>query len=133
MRRTLSLAAAVAVLAFSGVATAQSLPVRVDQAARVSVSSAIRDVVVGNPAVADVTVIDGNSVLVTGKTFGITNLLIIDQRGRTVLNREIVVSAADDGRVTIYRGGQASTFACAPTCERTSGDATQATADPGTQ
>lgn len=129
MRRILSLVIVLTTLAAAGAAVAQSLPVRVDQATRVSVSSAIRDVVIGNPAIADVTVMDATSVLVTGKRYGVTSLMIVDQRGRTVLNREVVVSGSDDAHVTIYRGPRVSTFACAPTCEQVSGAAPGAEAE----
>lgn len=119
MRRILSLVAVLTTLAAALPASAQSLPIRIDQAARVSLSGTARDVIVGNPAVADVTVIDGRNLIVTGKGYGITNLLVLDGRGRTILDRQIVVSASDDGRVTMYRGPDLYNYACAPRCERT--------------
>lgn len=119
MRRILSLVAVLTTLAAAQPATAQSLPIRIDQAARVSLSGTARDVIIGNPAVADVTVIDGRNLIVTGKGYGITNLLVLDGRGRTILDRQIVVSASDDGRVTMYRGAGLFNYSCAPRCERT--------------
>ena len=119
MRRILSLVAVLTTLAAAQPATAQSLPIRIDQAARVSLSGTARDVIIGNPAVADVTVIDGRNLIVTGKGYGITNLLVLDGRGRTILDRQIVVSASDDGRVTMYRGPGLFNYSCAPRCERT--------------
>lgn len=119
MRRFLSLAAALAVLAAAAPAVAQSMPIRIDQAARIVLSGAARDVIVGNPAVADVTVLDSRTLVITGKGYGITNLVVVDGRGRTILDRQIIVSANDDGRVTMYRGGDLYNYACAPRCERT--------------
>lgn len=119
MRRILSLVVALTTLAVALPALAQSLPVRIDQAARVTLSGSARDVIIGNPAVADVTVIDGRNLIVTGKGYGITNLLVLDGRGRTILDRQIIVSASDDGRVTMYRGPGLYNYSCSPRCERT--------------
>lgn len=119
MRRTLSLVAALTTLAVAAPAIAQSLPVRIDQAARLGLSGTARDIIVGNPAVADVTVIDGRNLIVTGKGYGITNLLVLDGRGRTILDRQIIVSASDEGRITMYRGPGLYNYSCAPRCERT--------------
>lgn len=119
MRRSLRLLVALAALGVSGVAQAQSLPVRIDEAARVALSAPARDVVVGNPAVADITIIDARNLLVTGRGYGVTNLVVLDGAGRTILDRQIVVSASDQGRVSFYRGPDVYNYACAPRCERT--------------
>lgn len=119
MRRFLSLAAALLALSAAAPALAQGMPIRIDQAARVVLSGTARDVIIGNPAVADVTVLDGRTLVVTGKGYGITNLMVVDGRGRTILDRQIIVSASDDGRITMYRGPDLYNYACAPRCERT--------------
>src|SRR3990167_8066940 len=119
MRRLLALLTAVTMLASSGVAWAQGLPVRIDQATRVALSAPARDVFIGNPSVADVTVIDGRNLLVMGKAYGVTNIVVLDARGRTILDRQIVVSASDDGRISFFRGPDVYNYACSPRCERT--------------
>lgn len=119
MRRHLALLAALSVLTWAGGAVAQGLTVRIDQATRVALSAPARDVVIGNPSVADVTILDARNLLVMGKGYGVTNIVVIDARGRTILDRQIVVSASDDGRVSFYRGPDVYNYACAPRCERT--------------
>lgn len=119
MRRLLALFTAATILASSGVAWAQGLPVRIDQATRVALSAPARDVFIGNPSVADVTVIDGRNLLLMGKAYGVTNIVVLDARGRTILDRQIVVSASDEGRISFYRGPDVYNYACAPRCERT--------------
>lgn len=119
MRRHLALLAALSVLTCAGAAAAQGLTVRIDQATRVALSAPARDVVIGNPSVADVTILDARNILVMGKGYGVTNIVVIDARGRTILDRQIVVSASDDGRVSFYRGPDVYNYACAPRCERT--------------
>jgi hypothetical protein len=119
MRRFFGLFTAFLALALSGAAWAQSLPVRIDQATRISLSAPARDVVIGNPSVADVTVIDGRNLLIMGRGYGVTNLVVLDARGRTILDRQIIVSASDEGRISFYRGLDVYNYACAPRCERT--------------
>lgn len=119
MRRTFRLLAAFSVtLTWAAAAQAQSISVKVDQAMRVSLGGVARDVVIGNPAVADVTVLDRRTLVVLGKGPGVTNLVVVDARGRTLIDREIVVGGGDEGRVSYFRGGGVQTYACSPRCER---------------
>jgi Flp pilus assembly secretin CpaC len=104
-------------------AGAGPLAVHMDQSVAISLRAPAQSVVVGNPAIADVSVIDARTVLVLGKGYGVTNLVILDQGGRVLFNREIVVSAADAGRVSIWRGAASSNYACSPRCEREPGGA----------
>lgn len=112
------IAAATAALAFAGAAQAQTLTVRLDQATRVALPGTARDVVIGNPKVADVSVLDGRNLVLTGKSAGVTSLLVVDSAGRTLLDRKIVVSAPDEGQVSFYRGREIRTYACTPRCEQ---------------
>ena len=66
-------------------AAAEILTVRLDQSARVRLSAPARDVVVGNPGVADVSMLDSRNIVVLGKSYGVTNLLVVDRAGRTIL------------------------------------------------
>lgn len=117
----LGLVAAIAALASSSQAAAPALSVPIDQSARVSLPRGARDVLIGNPAIADVNVLDDRSAVVLGKGYGVTNLLVIDHLGRTVLERQIVVSAPNVGRVSVIRGGRVEDYSCASGCERALG------------
>jgi Flp pilus assembly secretin CpaC len=113
-----ALAAIAASLALASAAIAQpALVVHLDQNARVSLPGAARDVMIGNPAIADVAVLDGRNLLIQGKSFGATSLMVTDARGRIILNTQIIVAASDQGRVSLYRGAAVQTFACAQRCE----------------
>ena len=116
MRRLL-LGLTASLLAFP--AMAQTLSVRTDQAVRVALSAPAKDVAVGNPEIADVMVLDERNILVLGKGYGTTNVIALDRSGRLILDRVVVVSAADAGKVTVYKGSSASQYACAPRCEVT--------------
>ena len=127
MRRLL-LGLTAALFAFP--AMAQTLSVRADQAVRVSLSAPAKDVAVGNPAIADVMVLDERNILVLGKGYGTTNVIALDRSGRLILDRVVVVSAADAGTVTVFKGTSASQYACSPRCEVTDKGADAAPATP---
>ncbi len=111
------------VLALPIATSAQTVRVVIDQAARVRLSKPVHDVVVGNPAIADVTVMDSRHLLIIGKGVGITNLMVTDEGGRTIVTRQVAVGAPNSGHVSIYRGGDVAEYACAPLCQKTGGSA----------
>ena len=117
-----SLALIVATPAMAG----ETLSVRMNQNAAVRLAAPARSVVVGNPAIADVTMLDARSMMVVGKSYGVTNVMVIDAHGRTILDRQVVVTAPDSA-MTYFKGGQTQTFACAERCEAL-GEATGAAA-----
>ncbi|MFN3669976.1 MAG: pilus assembly protein N-terminal domain-containing protein [Brevundimonas sp.] len=113
-----ALAAAAALCApAAGMAQSASLNVEIDQARRVQLRGPAGSVIVGNPAIADVTVVDSNTLYITGKGYGVTEIVAVDSIGRTVFQSQIVVTAGDGaGRVRVWRGGQATEMACATSC-----------------
>lgn len=111
--------ASAAVLFSPTVGTAQSgsLNVEIDQTQRVQLRGPAGSVIVGNPAIADVTVVDANTLYITGKGNGVTEIVAVDTIGRTVFQSQIVVTdGAGAGRVRVWRGGQATEMACASSC-----------------
>jgi Flp pilus assembly secretin CpaC len=103
----------------AGAVYAQSarLNVGIDQAQRVALRGAAASVIVGNPQIADVTVVDANTLYVTGKGYGVTEVVAVDAVGRTVFQSEVVVTgAAGSSTVRVWRGGQATEMACASSC-----------------
>lgn len=113
-----ALAAAATLLApVAGSAQSASLNVEIDQARRVQLRGPAGSVIVGNPEIADVTVVDSNTLYITGKGYGVTEIVAVDTIGRTVFQSQIVVTAGDgSGRVRVWRGGQATEMACASSC-----------------
>jgi Flp pilus assembly secretin CpaC len=120
MRRLLlALTAPLAVLSSAPMAhAAPTLVVPIDHSAAVSLPRGTRDVLIGNPTIADVSILDSGKAVILGKGYGSTNLVVVDQLGRTVLERQIVVSAPA-GRVSVIRGARVDDYACAGGCERT--------------
>mgnify|MGYP000426217710 CR=1 FL=1 len=121
--RRLSLAIA-AVLTLSGAAanaqtgvlpakaTSADLPLGAGEASYMSVGGAVRDVVVADPTIADVSIVNERTLIVMGKRPGVTTLMAFGAGGRTLTNRQVVVSEVGDGGVTIYRGATANSYAC---------------------
>ena len=122
MTRPIRIAAAFAAAALVAipavvVAQAASLNVGIDQARRVQLRGPAGSVIVGNPQIADVTVVDANTLYITGKGYGVTEVVAVDPIGRTVFQSQIVVTAGDgDGRVRVWRGAQATEMACGSSC-----------------
>lgn len=100
----------------AGAAQAQSLNVEIDRSARVSLRGSASSVIVGNPQIADVTVVDANTLFVTGKGYGVTQIVVVDGVGRTVYQGDIVVTGGAAGTVRVWRGAQATEMACAASC-----------------
>lgn len=117
--RLIAAVASAAVLLCPSLGTAQttSLNVEIDQAQRVQLRGPAGSVIVGNPAIADVTVVDSNTLYITGKGYGVTEIVAVDTIGRTVFQSQVVVTdGAGSGRVRVWRGGQATEMACASSC-----------------
>lgn len=121
--RRLSLALA-AVFALAGAsARAESLSVPAGEVARIGLSGAVRDVVVGDPLVADVSVVNERTLVILGKRPGVTTVLAFDGAGRPLADRLVIVSGASAG-VTVYRGAaNVGTYACGAQCTRIAPDA----------
>ncbi len=114
MKRIFFLAAAAALSATP--ALAADLTVTIDQTKLVQLSASASTIVVGNPSIADVSMQDADTALVTGKSFGATNIIAIDSEGRQVANVRVVVASNSDRTVTLMRGNQQVTLSCAPRC-----------------
>jgi hypothetical protein len=115
-----------AVMLASTIATSQSafaleetVLVEVDRAKLVRLDQPAATVIVGNPLIADALVHDREMLVVTGKSFGVTNLIVLDQDGQTIGDMTLHVRGDDVGIVTVQRGPERLSYSCAPTCERT--------------
>lgn len=119
LARLAVLTGATLALALPGIALAQAQPLNVgiDQSTRVQLSGPAGSVIVGNPQIADVTVVDANTLYITGKGYGVTEIVAVDAIGRTVFQSQVVVTAGSGaGQVRIWRGAQATEMACGSSC-----------------
>lgn len=77
----------------------------------------VSSVIVGNSEVADITVSDPTTVVLTGKSYGSTNLVILNDEGEAVVDKRIVVSVDEENSVRIFRQIDRTVLSCAPICE----------------
>ena len=119
-----SCAAWVAVMAVLGklsasTATAADLIVRYDQSQLLRLPRPATEVIIGNPSIADVTLQDGNLLVVTGKTFGITNIIALDAEHNIIQDQRVMVERDDRRVVNLHKGSTRFTYTCTPNCEPT--------------
>ena len=119
-KRSCRLFVIVALLAVStdqyATAAKNDVEVIIDEATLVRLDRPAAEIVVGNPSIADVSVQSGRGLIVTGKSFGETNLIVMDADGKVVVNRTLIVQEPRTGFVTIYKGASRQTLHCAPHC-----------------
>jgi Flp pilus assembly secretin CpaC len=106
-------------LAIAPAASADPFSVKVDQTVTLKIAGAANSVIIGNATVADVSVHDARTLLVTGKAFGTTNLTILDRGGNTIYTNQIVVGGENEDGLTIIRGQGAYSYSCVDKCRAT--------------
>jgi hypothetical protein len=116
----LTLLAALAAGAASGGAALadEAVTVVLDQAKVIKIPERASTMVVGNPLIADISVQSGGMIVVTGKGYGVTNLIALDARGDTLMEQTIEVSGPSAHVVVVYRGIDRESYSCTPKCER---------------
>ena len=96
---------------------AEGLKVSIDQTIPVKLDRPATTIVVGNPAVADITAQSSNLFFIVGRTMGTTNVVALDGDGNQIANVTIQVSSNDMGQVSLHRSTLRESYSCAPSCE----------------
>jgi Flp pilus assembly secretin CpaC len=107
---TVSTGAAVPALA------AEDLIVKYDQSKLVRLQKPAAEIIVGNPSIADVSVQSGNLLVVTGKTFGITNIIVLDAERNVIQDQRVLVQRDEGKVVNLMRGVDRQSYNCTPQC-----------------
>lgn len=102
-------------LAGEGVA----LNVAIDQARIIRLQKDAVQIIVGNPVIADVAAQSSRLLVVTGKSFGTTNLIALDQDGAEIFSTQLAVGDGGGATVMLYSGTVRRSYHCAPNCQRT--------------
>ncbi len=114
----LALAVIAAMAATPGISRASGpIVVMLDQAQIIKLPEKLATIVVGNPLIADVTVQSGGILVITGKGYGVTNLIALDGGGEIIMEHFIEVQGPPDS-VVVYRGINRESYSCTPLCER---------------
>jgi Flp pilus assembly secretin CpaC len=114
--KSLILGASFACLAITA-AHANDLAVVKDQSKVVKLATQASTIVVGNPAIADVSMQDGSTAFITGKGFGTTNVIAMDRDGRQIASFRVTVTSETARSVTLMKGNSQITLSCAPRCQ----------------
>lgn len=115
--------AALAALAASGLFAAPALAdphtVRIpsNHAGVVRLPEDAATVIVGNPAIADASLYDHRTLLVSGRVFGQTNVIAMNEAGRVIYTADLSVTESDRNHVRVYRNTVQYSFVCDPDCE----------------
>jgi hypothetical protein len=87
----------------------------------------VTTIIIGNPAIADASMPDPGTIILTGKSYGETNMVMLDENGDVLAEQTLRVTVRGQSLVSVYRGVQRTTLSCSPTCEirPTPGDSTE--------
>lgn len=116
---SLCLAMAGLTIAGSTALASERMLVEVDRAQLLRLDEPAATVIIGNPIVADASIQDQRTLVITGKSFGSTNLIVLDEEGTEVLTKLLEVRRGAQSVVTMYRGSAQNSYSCSPVCEPT--------------
>jgi len=97
--------------------SADTLLLTEDHTKLVRVQGIVAEVIVGNPSIFDAVVLYEDVLALTGKTFGATNMVVRDGRGRTLLDMKVTVEHVQgSGIVSVMKGSTTKKFFCQASC-----------------
>ena len=118
----------VAALAFTVTAVAPSTPalaqasdliVKYDQSQLVRLPRPVAEIIIGNPSIADVTVKASSLLVITGKSFGITNIISLDADQNVIQDQRVIVQRDEITTVNLQLGNARQSYNCSPQCNPT--------------
>ena len=98
-------------------ALAEDFLVQYDQSRLLRLARPAHDIIVGNPSIADVSIQGSQLLVVTGKSFGVTNLIVLDDKSAVIINRKMIVQGDDAKFVNLQKGVTRQSYNCFPTCQ----------------
>jgi hypothetical protein len=111
------LLAAVILAAIAGGAIAEEpISIRLDQAKILKLPDRAATVVIGDPLIADLSLQPGGLAVITGKSFGATNVVVLDKSSAVLMEKTVEVKGPDEPIVVVYRGETRQTYSCTPDC-----------------
>ncbi|WEZ84860.1 pilus assembly protein N-terminal domain-containing protein [Rhizobium sp. 32-5/1] len=95
----------------------EMMRVYMDHARVLKLDRPVSKVIIGNSEVADATVADAKTIVLTGKSFGTTNLVILDVDGNAIVDERLLVSIDEGNTVRVFKQTERSVLSCTPNCE----------------
>ncbi|MEQ8403669.1 MAG: pilus assembly protein N-terminal domain-containing protein [Oceanicaulis sp.] len=115
--RALAAAALSALIASPALADAHTVRVPSNHAGLVRLPGDAATVIVGNPAIADAMLYDQRTLVVSGRAFGQTNVIAMDQTGDVIYAADLSVTESNRDHVRVYRNNVQYSFICDPECQ----------------
>lgn len=103
------------VLAAAPAMAGETVVVTLDQAKIMRIAAPAGTIIIGNPSIADATLQDSQTLVITGRGYGATNMIILDEAGEPVADTQVVVQAPLE-TVTVFRGPSRFTYSCVNDC-----------------
>lgn len=97
-------------------AKAQDLIVKYDQSTLLRMPRPVAEIIIGNPLFVEVTVQSSDMLVITGKTFGITNVIALDANRNIIQDQRVMVVRDESKLVSLTRAGKRETYNCSPNC-----------------
>lgn len=119
VRSTCCLIAAWLALPLAARAADKDLVVSYDQSKLLRLSRPVAEIIIGNPSIADVTVNGSTMLVVTGKTFGMTNIIALDADKKIIREQRIIVERDEHRVVNLHKAGVRQSYSCTPNCSPT--------------
>lgn len=116
------LAAAAGLAALAAIpqrAGANELIVKFDQSQIIKLPRPVAEIIIGNPMIADVAIQSSNLLVVTGKSFGLTNLIALDADRNVIVDQRLMVQRDNTRLLYLSKGGKRETYNCTPQCNPT--------------
>jgi Flp pilus assembly secretin CpaC len=119
-RAKIAIAAMAILLPMAGIATSDDdmLRVSMNHARVLRLDRPVSKVIVGNAKVADATVSDAHTIVLTGRSYGTTNLVLLDADGNAIVDERILVSIDEGNTVRVFRQTERTVLSCTPNCEQ---------------
>jgi Flp pilus assembly secretin CpaC len=113
-----------AALTLTAIATAawpalagSGIEVTMHQARIIKLARPADTIIIGNPMIADASVQDAHTIVLTGKGFGVTNMVVMDSDGNPIVDEQVTVIRQTAQSLRIYRRADVQTLSCTPYCE----------------
>jgi Flp pilus assembly secretin CpaC len=91
----------------------------IDRAKVMHISRPADTIIIGNPAIADATIQDNQTLIITGRSYGSTNLIVLDADGQPIADEVLQVQDTDEAIVTVFKRASRETLSCTPQCAPT--------------
>lgn len=100
-------------------AKANDLIVRYDQSQILRLPRPVSELIIGNPSIADVAIQGPDLLVITGKTFGVTNVIALDPERNVIQDQRVVVQRDEQRLVNLHKGAVRQSYTCSPNCQPT--------------